>query len=91
MPSGWFDAAKQLVLRGYVDHIDASDHAWSMYSAALKDPGTPAKELGRLQVMHSRETDAVRHGARHLGLLQVGRAYRKVPKYAPTPVMPWEG
>jgi len=91
MPARWFGRERQLVLRGYVAHVVAADHAWKMYEAALHDPRTPAKELGRLQVMFHRETDGVRHSSRHLGLLKVGRAYRKVPKYAPTPVMPWEG
>jgi len=91
MPARWFGRERWPVLRGYCEHVVAAAHAWSMYSAALHDPNATAKELGRLQIMFHRETDGVRHSSRHLGLLKVGRAYRKVPKYAPTPVMPWEG
>src|SRR5262249_17301845 len=48
MPARWFGRERQLVLRGYVAHVVAADHAWKMYEAALHDPRTPAKELGRL-------------------------------------------
>jgi hypothetical protein len=87
MPPRHFDQARQLVLRGYCHHVAASDAIWPRYLAALEDPGCDPAELVSLQKMFDRETDGVRHSARHLGLLEVGRHYRKVPRYSPRP---WE-
>jgi len=92
MPPRHFGRERWPVLIGYCRHVIAAEAAWQMYSDALHDPSAGAKELTRLQIMHTRETDGVRHSSRHLGLLQVGRSYRKVPRYAPTPPpAPWEG
>jgi hypothetical protein len=92
MPRDHFDAAKQLVLRGYCAHCAAADLTWEMYSRALETPGTPVKELNKLATMFARETDGVRHSSRHLGLLTVMRRARPALRYAPTPTpTPWEG
>jgi hypothetical protein len=87
MPSGHFDAAKQLVLRGYCHHVAAADMVWPLYLQALEDPHCDPKRLIELQKMFDRESNGVRHSGRHLGLLQVGRHYKKVPRYSPRP---WE-
>jgi hypothetical protein len=94
MPPNHFDAGKQQVLIGYCHHVVAADLTWAMYQRALETPGTPAKELNKLARMHSRETDGIRHSARHLGLLTVARRARPALRYAPTPTptpWPWEG
>jgi hypothetical protein len=88
MPAGHFSRERWPVLKGYCQHVAAAHDIWPHYHAALKDPGTPAKELMRLSKMHSRETDGVRHASRHLGLLVVNRYARRVPRYAPTPLRP---
>jgi len=95
MPARHFSREKWPVLRGYVRHVIAADAAWALYEAALKDRGVSvsARELKQLQLMHGRESDAVRHASRHLGLLVVNRHARQVPRYAPTPpvqLQPWE-
>jgi hypothetical protein len=91
MPPNHFDAAKQLVLIGYVHHVAAADLVWAMYEAALERRAS-AKELTRLSKMFARETDGVRHSGRHLGLLAVMRRARPALRYAPTPAAtPWEG
>jgi hypothetical protein len=80
MPARHFDAGKRLVLRGYVRHIAAADLIWPQYEAAL-ERGASAKELNALAKMFDRETDGVRHAARHLGLLAVMRHGKYVPRY----------
>jgi hypothetical protein len=91
MPPNHFDGAKQLVLRGYVNHIVAAEAIWPRYLAALETPGFDPKRLIELQKMFDRESNGVRHAGRHLGLLQVARHSRRVPRYAPTPApTPWE-
>jgi len=95
MPARHFGREKWPVLSGYCRHVVAADAAWQMYLSALRDHGVSvsAQELTRLQILHSRETDGVRHASRHLGLLVVNRRGRAVPRYAVTPpvqVQPWE-
>jgi hypothetical protein len=86
MPAGHFSRERWPVLKGYCQHVAAAHDIWPQYHAALKD-GTDPKLLLRLSKMHSRERDAIRHASRHLGLLQVMRYGKRVPKYQ---ARPWE-
>jgi hypothetical protein len=90
MPARWFGREKWPVLIGYCRHVEAAGSIWLEYRDAL-EAGADSKTLTRLSKMHSRETDGVRHGARHLGLLVVNRQARRVPRYSVTPTLqPWE-